>query len=182
MVKGMTAEELHRTVETWLRHNSCTIKESKPPRSIVAYFPANVTMFKLGLRDDYPKNIEVNIGSFGRSATMDITFTQELPRMGEAGFLYWGSRLEMLYRKLDILVDRFTLAELYPPEWVHRVISRTLKMYAAFMVLSLTLYALTEVTSDWVVTYVAMIVLPATLMAALDINEHMQLLNRMMYK
>jgi hypothetical protein len=182
MVKGMTAEGLHRAVETWLRVNSCTIQESRPPGSIKAHYPANVTIFKLGLRDDYPKNIEVSISSFGRSATMDITFTQELPRMGEAGFLYWGSRLEGLYRKLGILVDRFTLAELYPPEWVHRIISRTMKMYAAFMLLSLTVYVLTEITSDWVATYVAMIALPVTLMAALEINEHVQLLNRMRYK
>jgi len=182
MVNGITVEELHRTVETWLRHNSCTIKESKHPRSITAYFPANATTFKLGLRDGYPKNIEVNMNSFGSSATMNITFTQELPRMGEAGFLYWGSRLEGLYRKLGLPVDRFTLAELYPPEWVHRVIRRTLKLYAAFMLLSIAVYAITEITFDWVVTYIAVIVLPVTLMAALEINDHMQLLNRMMYK
>jgi hypothetical protein len=183
MVKGMTVEELHRTVETWLRYSSCTIKESKPPRSIMAYFPANSPMVQLGVRDTYPKNIEVNMNSFGDSATMNITFTQELPKMGEAGFLYWGSQLENLYRKLGVPLDSYTLAELYPPEWVHRVIQRTLKLYAAFTLASLAIIFLWFTPSpEFVGTYAFVIFMPVTMMAGFEIIDHRQLLNKIKYK
>jgi hypothetical protein len=182
-VKEMTVEELHRTMETWLRLNSCTIKESRPPRSITAYFPANGPMYNLGLRDIYPKNIEVNMNSFGSSATMNITFTQELPRVGEAGFLYWGSRLERLYRKLGVPLDSYAFAELYPPEWVNRVIQRTLNLYAAYTLASLAIIYLGFLPSpDLVATYTFVIFMPITLMAGLDINDHRKLLNKMKYK
>lgn len=176
-------EELHKTVEIWLRHSSCTIKESDPPRSIKAYFPANPSMFQLGVRDTYPKNIEVNIGSFGSSATMNITFTQELPKMGEAGFLYWGSRLEKLYLKMGVPLDPYTLTQLYPPEMVQRVIRGTLKLYAAFLLLSLVVIVLgLDLAPDLVATYAFVVVLPATIMAGLDINDHRQLLVKIKYK
>ncbi len=179
VVKGMTVEELHKTVETWLRYSSCTIKESNPPRSIKAYFSANPTMFQLGVRDTNPKNIEVSIGSFGNSATMNITFTQELPKMGEAGFLYWGSRLEKLYGKLGVLLDSYTLTQLYPEEWVHRVISKTLRLYAAFALASLAIIFLgLDLNPDLVATYAFVVVLPGTVMAGLDINDHRQLLKK----
>ena len=183
VVKGMTVEELHKTVETWLRFSSCTIKESNPPRSIKAYFPANPTMFQLGVRDTYPKNIEVNIGSFGSSATMNITFTQELPKRGEAGFLYWGSRLEKLYMKMGVPLDPYTLTQLYPPEMVQRVIRGALKLYAAFMLLSLVVIVLgLDLNPDLAATYAFVVVLPGTFMAGLDIKDHQQLLIKIKYK
>jgi hypothetical protein len=182
-VKEITVEELHKTVETWLRFSSCTIQESKPLRRIKAYFPANSTMVQLGVRDTYPKNIEVSIGSFGSSAIMNITFTQELPKMGEAGFLYWGSRLEKLYRKLAVPLDPYTLTQLYPPGMTQRVIQGALKLYAAFMFLSLVIIVIgLDLDPDLVAFYTLMVVLPVTLMAGLDINDHRQLLNKIKYK
>ena len=182
-VKEITVEELHKSVETWLRSSSCTIQESKPLGRIKAYFPANNPMVDLGLRDVYPKNIEVSIGSFGSSAIMNITFTQELLKMGEAGFLYWGSRLEKLYLKLGVSLDPYTLTQLYPPRMVQRVIQRALKLYAAFMLLSLIIIVLgLDLDPDLVAFYTLMVVLPGTFVAGLDINDHRQLLIKIKYK
>ena len=179
VVRGMTQEELHVAVETWLRYSSCTIRESTPPKSIKAYFPAHSSMLQLGLRDMNPKNIEVGISSFGNSAVMNITFTQEIPRVGEAGFLYWGERLEQLYRELGVPLDPYTLTQLYPPEWVHRVIRRTLRLYAVFMLVSVAIVILgLDLNPDLVATYVFVVILPGTFMAGLEINDHRSLLRK----
>ncbi|MFH2111858.1 MAG: hypothetical protein ABIJ47_11435 [Candidatus Bathyarchaeota archaeon] len=179
VVRGMTPEELHVTVETWLRYSSCTIRESTPPKSIKAYFPANSTMLQLGLRDMNPKNVEVNISTFGNSAVMNITFTQEIPRMGEAGFLYWGDRLEQLYRELGVPLDPYTLTQLYPTQWVHRVIRRTLNLYAAFMLVSVAIVVLgLDLNPDLVATYFFVVVLPGTFMAGMELNDHRNLLRK----
>jgi len=179
VVKGMTPEELHRVVDRWLRYSSCNIKESDPPRSIKAYFPAISSMLQLGVRDGNPKNIEAIIGSFGNSATLNITFTQEIPRMGDAGFLYWGERLEQLYRELGLTLDPYTLTQLYPAEWVNRVIRRTIRLYAVFLLFSLAIvYFGMDIDPSLVVTYAAVIVLPGTLMAFVEINDHRTLLRK----
>ena len=179
VVREITPEELYETVKHWLHLSSCTILESTPPESIKARFPANNPMVQLGLRDGNPKNIEVSVGSFGNSATMNITFTQEIPRMGEAGFLYWGERLEQLYRELGVPLDPYTLTQLYPPERVHRAISRTLRLYAFFLLISLAaIYMGLKLNSDMVATYFFVVVLPGTFMAGMDINDHRDLLKK----
>ena len=183
VARGITQEELHVTVETWLRYSSCTIRESTPPKSIKTYFPANSNMLQLGLRDQNPKNVEVNISTFGNSAVMNISFTQEIPRMGVAGFLYWGERLEQLYRELGVPLDPYTLTQLYPPEWVHRVINRTLRLYAAFLLLSLAVTVLgLDLNPDLVATYFFVVVLPGTFMAGMELNDHRNLLRKIGYK
>jgi hypothetical protein len=179
VVRDITPEELHRAVEVWLRYSSCIIRESTPPRSIKAYFPANSPMMRLGLSDASPKNIEANIGSFGNSATLNITFTQEIPRLGEAGFLYWGERLEQLYRELGVPLDPYTLSQLYPPEWVRRAIGRTVRLYAAFLLLCLAgVYLGLRVNSELLAPFALVVMLPATLMAGMHINDHRQLLRK----
>ena len=175
----MTAEELHEAVKSWLYQSSCTIQESKPPKHIKAYFPAKSPMVQLGVRDVNPKNIEVNISAFGSSASMVITFTQEIPRMGDAGFLYWGERLEQLYRELGVPLDPYTLTQLYTPKWVNRVIRRTLNLYAAFMLVSVAIVVLgLDLNPDLVATYAFVVVLPGTLMAGLEIKDHRDLLRK----
>jgi len=179
VARETTPEELHKAVEHWLRFSSCTILESNPPKSIKAYFPAISGILRLGLRDENPKNIEVIIGSFGSSATMNITFTQEITRMGESGFLYWGDRLEQLYRELGVPLDPYTLTQLYPTPWVQRVLSRTLRIYAAFLLLSLAVVALgLELHPDLVATYFFIVVLPGTFMAGLEYRDHWELLKK----
>ncbi|OGD53604.1 hypothetical protein A3K81_02390 [Candidatus Bathyarchaeota archaeon RBG_13_60_20] len=179
VVRGTTPEELYKAVEHWLRYSSCNIKESAPPSTIKAHFPAHSTMLQLGVRDCNPKNIEVSISSFGSSATLNITFTQEIPRMGEAGFLYWGERLEQLYRELGVPVDPYTLTQLYPAEWVNRVIRRSVRLYAAFMLFSLAvIYFGLDIDSSLIATYAVMIVLPGTFMAYMEINDHRSLLKK----
>jgi len=178
-VRGMTQEELHGAVKHWLLLNSCTIRESTPPSSIKAFFPAINTMLRLGPRDENPKNIEVSIGSFGSSAALNISFTQEITRLGEAGFLYWGDRLEQLYRELGVPLDPYTLTQLYPPEWVHKAVRGTIRIYAVFMLLSLALiYAGLGVDSDLVAGFAFLVLVPGSLMAGLDIYEHRKLLRK----
>lgn len=178
-VKGATQEELYAAVKHWLLISSCTIRESTPPSSIKAYFPAINTMMRLGVRDENPKNIEVSIGSFGSSSTLNISFTQEIPRLHEAGFLYWGERLEQLYRELGVPLDPYTLMQLYPAEWVHRAIRGTLRLYAAFLVLALGLiYLGLNVDPDLMAAFAFVVVVPGSLMAGIDIYEHRKLLKK----
>lgn len=179
VVRETTPEELHGAVEHWLRYSSCTIKESNPPKSIKAYYPAIGGILRLGLRDENPKNIEVSIGSFSNSAVMNLTFTQEIPKVGESGFLYWGDRLEQLYRELGVPLDPYTLTQLYPTPWVQRVIGRTLRIYAAFLLISAAIVVLgLDLQPDLVATYVFVVILPGTFMAGLEIKDHRELLKK----
>jgi len=178
-VRGLTQEELYNAVKHWLHYSSCTIRESTPPMSIKAYYSARDPMPRLGLRDGTPKSIEVTIGSFGNSSTMNITFTQEIPRMREKGFLYWGERLEQLYRKLGVPLDTYTLTQLYPPDWTHRAIRSTLRLYAAFIFLTLgIIYLGLYIDPDMMAAFAFMVVVPGSLMAFLDIHEHRKLLDK----
>ena len=178
-VRGMTQEELHAAVKHWLLLSSCTIRESTPPSSIKAFFPAINSMLRLGVRDENPKNIEVSIGSFGSGATLNISFIQEVPRLGEAGFLYWGERLEQLYRELGVPLDPYTLTQLYPAEWIHRAIRGTLRIYAVFLLLAIALiYLGLDIDPDLMAAFAFVVVVPGSLMAGLDIYEHRKLLKK----
>ncbi|MFH0850024.1 MAG: hypothetical protein V1924_03690 [Candidatus Bathyarchaeota archaeon] len=110
---------------------------------------------------------------------MNISFTQEIPRMGEAGFLYWGDRLEQLYLELGVPLDPYTLTQLYPTQWVYRVIRRTLNLYAAFMLVSVAIVVLgLDLNPDLVATYFFVVVLPGTFMAGMELNDHRDLLRK----
>jgi hypothetical protein len=179
-VPGQSLEEVYKTTLTWLKYNNWSITQSNKPREIDAKYNADIHTFQVGPQDNFPKNMSVRLREYGGDVMLDITITQEISRIGNSGYIYWGVRLQDLYEMLGVRIDEGTISELVPEGMLGQVIKSRTRLISTIFILSLIVgWFLWESFGDLGVMYVIVLLVPMLLISGWDLQIYRNLLNRM---
>jgi hypothetical protein len=116
---AMKAEHVYEEMKYWLQLCGCTVEEESPPTRIKARYDERYQI-TWGLMDNHPKTLEVQIRDSGTRSRLHISVAQKYPQLKDAGYVYWGTMIENLYRTLHVNVDQAVLAELYPARLIRK--------------------------------------------------------------
>lgn len=197
-VSTISSEEIFKKIKVWLKFERVTIIEEKAPYHIRAIWKGNVIgsdgYSGLGgggpflanaltpnflVNDPYEKDITVNIRDYGGQSTVSISILQTDKRHGDKGFVYWGMRLENLYKTLDVQPNKIDLLELYPSNIIRREIRKVLRDY--FLLLSIpTVIVLYIFGIEWdkLFTYSFMFIIPLTILFGSKYQIYRSIYNR----
>ena len=175
-IKNKTQEQVYEAVRSWLALNACSVKRARPPTYIEAEYKANRPLTQVGLKDDFPKDIEIRITAFGSDAIFQMTVTQQDPRFKDKGFLYWGSRIEGLLYALESQPSRDLVLSLYPKEMIKKEIRDKVRFYGVVTAASMLVLAALPFQLDFVVLVFFFFVAPVILIGVLDTVDYRRLL------
>jgi hypothetical protein len=179
-VPSQSLEEAYKTIVTWLQYNNWSITSSNRPTIIEARFNADIQMFQVGPQDNFPKNMSIRLSEYGGDVMLDITITQEISRMGNKGYLYWGIRLQDLYEMLGVNIDEGVLSELVPEEMLRQVIDSRTRLIMAVLVFSLFIgWFLWDSFDDLGVMYAFVFLGPILLLTGWDLQIYRNLSERL---
>ncbi|MBN2334245.1 hypothetical protein JXL21_01715 [Candidatus Bathyarchaeota archaeon] len=177
VIKGKTADEVYRAVRLWLAENNCGVNKASPPSYVDASYGANAPSFWLGLRDDYPKKIEVRVTAFGSDVILYVSVAQETPRFKELGYLHWGRKIEELYRSLGVEPRIEEYMSLYPRTMVRGEFTRKLRFYGLLVAaMTVFFYFVGRLAPDSVLLFTVMFLLPAIIVGFIDTIDYWRLL------
>jgi hypothetical protein len=180
IVPGKTVEEVYETIKIWFRYNSCSVTKQNPPTDIEANYNADTHMFQIGPRNDFPKNINVRLSSFGEDVVLNITITQKIDRMGTRGYIYWGLRVKDLYEELGVNINESTLSELVPNTILNESINTRIKRIIFIMIAATFIsWFLWENFQALGVMYIIVLIIPILLLAGWDLQGYRKLLTRL---
>jgi len=171
----MDAEQVYEEVKYWLRLSGCTVEEESPPTRIKARYDERHQV-TWGLMDNHPKTLEVQIRDNGGRTELHVSVTQVYPQLKDAGYVYWGTMIEELYRTLHVDVDQTVLADLYPERLMRKTAtSRIAKWGLILAAVAIALYLVPSFESLERTLSVFMVVL---LIAIMDSWDYLKLFNR----
>jgi hypothetical protein len=172
---AMDAEHVYEEAKYWLRLCGCTVEEESPPTRIKARYGER-HQITWGLMDNNPKTLEVQIRGGGGRTELHISVAQVYPQLKDAGYVYWGTMIEELYRTLHVDVDQAVLAGLYPPGLVRRTATGRLAKWGLILAaVTIALYLVPSFESLERALSVFAVVL---LIAVMDSWDYLKLLNR----
>ncbi len=178
IIRDRTPEQVYGTVGSWLVMNGCSFQQATPPNYIEAVYRASNPATRVGLRDDYPKEIDVRMTAFGSDTVLHITVNQLEPRFKNKGYLYWGSRIEGLLWELDSPPTREQVLSLYPKDMVENEIRTKFRFYgvvtAALISVLVAFRALLEVA----VLVFFVVLAPVVVIGVLDTIGYLKLRSR----
>ncbi len=158
--------------------NGCSFQQATPPNYIEAVYRASNPATRVGLRDDYPKEIDVRMTAFGSDTVLHLTVNQLEPRFKNKGYLYWGSRIEGLLWELDSPPTREQVLSLYPKDMVENEIRTKFRFYgvvtAALISVLVAFRALLEVA----VLVFFVVLAPVVVIGVLDTIGYLKLRSR----
>jgi hypothetical protein len=172
---AMDAEQVYEEVKYWLRLSGCTVEEESPPTRIKARYGER-HQITWGLMDNQPKTLEVHIRDSGGRTELHVSVAQVYPQLRDAGYVYWGTMIEELYRTLHVDVDQAVLADLYPAGLMRRTATgRLAKWGLVLAAVAVALYLVPSFESLERTLSVFMVVL---LIAVMDSWDYLKLFNR----
>ena len=172
---AMKAEHVYEEVKYWLQLCGCTVEEESPPTRIKARYNER-NQITWGLMDDHPKTLEVQIRVSGTRSRLHIRVAQKYPRLKDAGYVYWGTMIEKLYRTLQVNVDQAVLAELYPESLMRKTATGRLTKWV--LILAAVAVALYMVPSLESLEHILSIFVVVLFIALMDSWDYLKLLNR----
>ena len=172
---AMDAEQVYEEARYWLRLCGCTVEEEEPPTRIKARYDERHQV-TWGLMDNNPKTLEVQISDSGGRTELHVIVAQVYPQLRDAGYVYWGTMIEELYRTLHMDVDQAVLADLYPPVLVRRTATGRLAKWG--LVLAAVAIALYMVPSFESLERALSVFAVVLLIAVMDSWDYLKLLNR----
>jgi hypothetical protein len=176
IIKDTTPEQVYETVRSWLALNACSVQHATPPTYIEAEYRANLPLTQVGLKDDFPKDIDIRITAFGGDTIFQITVTQREPRFKDKGYLYWGSRIEGLLWELETPPTREIVLGLYPREMVKKEIRDKVRFYAVVTAALILVLVAFPVQIDLIGLVFFFFIAPVILIGALDTVDYQRLL------
>jgi hypothetical protein len=176
VIKDTTPEQVYETVRSWLELNACSVQHATPPTYIEAEYRANLPLTQVGLKDDFPKDIDIRITAFGGDTIFQITVTQREPRFKDKGYLYWGSRIEGLLWELETPPTREIVLGLYPREMVKKEIRDKVRFYAVVTAALILVLVAFPVQIDLIGLVFFFFIAPVILIGVLDTVDYQRLL------
>jgi hypothetical protein len=172
---AMDAEQVYEEVKYWLRLSGCTVEEESPPTRIKARYGER-HQITWGLMDNHPKTLEVQIRDSGGRTELHVSVAQVYPQLKDAGYVYWGTMIEELYKTLHVDVDQAVLADLYPAGLMRRTATGRLAKWGFILAaVAIALYLIPNFESLERALSVFMVVL---LIAVMDSWDYLKLFNR----
>jgi hypothetical protein len=178
IIKGMTPEQVYGTVRSWLAVNGCSFQQATPPTYIEAAYRASNPATRVGLRDDYPKDLAIRMTAFGSDTVLQITVTQREPRFKDKGYLYWGSRIEGLLWELETPPTREQVMDFYPRDMVDEEIRTKFRFYVVVTAVILLVLVVFPVDIEVAVLVIFVFVAPAIIIGVLDTIDYWRLRSR----
>jgi len=180
LVPGQRVEEVYKTINIWLRYNNWSVTKENEPKEIEAKYNADIHMFQIGPRDDFPKTMNLRLSDFGEDVMLYINITQTINGMGDKGYIYWGVRLQDLYEMLGVKVDERLLSELVPERMLNAAIkSKTRWIYGILIVSAFISWFLLNSFMDLGVMYILVLMVPIVILAGWDLQAFRNLPSRM---
>jgi hypothetical protein len=178
-VPNKTVEEVYKTVTVWLINNNCSLTTKNPPTYFEAKYSANFPLIQVGPRDEHPKTIIVRISPFGSDVLLYFTFTQQIDRVGNSGYIFWGLKLGELCEELGVNVTDTLWSELVPESVVKKIINSRFRLLIVLLVCSVFIFGyLWERVMEFSVLYFIVFMVPFMLLVLWDLQEHRRLLKR----
>jgi len=178
IIRDKTPEQVYGTVRAWLAMNSCSFQQGTPPSYIEAVYRASNPITRVGLRDDYPKDLAIRMTAFGSDTVLQITVTQRDPRFKDRGYLYWGSRIEGLLWELETPPTREQVMAFYPRDMVNEEIRTKFRFYGVVTAAFLLVLLVFPVDIEVAVLVIFVFVAPAIVIGVLDTIDYWRLRSR----